>query len=70
MVGVLTEMKMRSASLMAPSMSSEKKRLRPLHLPTTSSRPGSKMGREEEFQRCTGGWLGNYMHGYGTARVE
>jgi hypothetical protein len=40
LVGVLTEMKIRSASFIAVSMSVEKNRLRPRHSVTTSSRPG------------------------------
>ena len=49
-VGVLTETKMRSASMMALSTSVEKKRFLPLCCLTISSRPGSKMGRSSEFQ--------------------
>jgi len=40
-VGVLTPTKMVSQARIAPSRSSLKKRFRPRHLRTTSSRPGS-----------------------------
>jgi len=39
-VGVLTDMKIRSASFIAASMLVEKNKLRPRHSLTTSSRPG------------------------------
>lgn len=42
LVGVFTEMKMRSASFMAVSMSVEKNRFTLRHFLTTSSRPGWK----------------------------
>jgi hypothetical protein len=40
LVGVLTDMKIRSASFIAVSMSVENNRLRPRHSRTTSSKPG------------------------------
>ena len=42
LVGVLTDMKIRSASVMAFSISVEKNKLRPLHSFMTASRPGCK----------------------------
>jgi hypothetical protein len=48
-VGVLTDMKMSSASWMAVSMSVEKKRFTFRHFFTTSSRPGWK--KEQKIQQ-------------------
>ncbi len=50
LVGVLTETKMMSASRMPAAMSVEKNRLRPRASRTTSSSPGSKIGRRSVFQ--------------------
>lgn len=50
-VGVLTEMKINSASLIALSMSFEKKRFRPRHFFTTSSKPGWKNWSFKEEKR-------------------
>mmetsp|Transcript_26117 Transcript_26117/g.61218 ORF Transcript_26117/g.61218 Transcript_26117/m.61218 type:complete len:313 (+) Transcript_26117:564-1502(+) len=50
LVGVLTEMKMMSASAMVSSMAVEKNMFLPRTDCTTSRSPGSKMGRLSEFQ--------------------
>ena len=49
-VGVLTDTKIRSASMIALSTSEEKNRLVPRCFLTISSRPGSKIGRSSLFQ--------------------
>ena len=56
-VGVLTETKIISASLMADGMSVLKNKFRPRARFTTSSKPGSKIGRFSLFQASMRDWL-------------
>merc|ERR1719319_2246683 len=55
-VGVFTDMKIRSAPLIAASISVEKCRFLPRTSSTTSESPGSYMGRFGEFQAVTLSW--------------
>ena len=57
LVGVFTETKMMSASLIAAGISVLKNRFRPRARLTTSSRPGSKIGRLSLFQASIRAWL-------------
>ena len=56
-VGVFTDTKIMSASLIAAGISVLKNRLRPRARLTTSSKPGSKIGRFSLFQASIRDWL-------------